>query len=144
MAEITFIQSSKELLCLLMLVLVLGCLSWLVIYANLSIRFWKHRSQISRYLTRCAMLATKLSIGTVIVGSVIGILIFAGVFILYTIAYRTLGLLTPGLFVIHPLGVIRPLLIISVILGALIETRSMNRKISLYDLRIFSLQKFIA
>lgn len=144
MADITFVQSIKELLFLIMLVVILGCMSWLVIYANLSIRFWKHHNQIPRYLTRCGMLATRLSIGAVIIGSIIGILIFAGVLIIYTITYMTLGLLSPGFFVTHPLEILRPILIISVILGSLIETRSMNKKISLYDLRIFSLQKFIS
>jgi hypothetical protein len=143
-AEITFVQSVKELFFLIMLVVVLGCMSWLVIYANLAIRFWKHRDQIPRYLTRCAILATKLSIGAVIIGSIMGMLIFAGGLIIYTLTYMTLGLLSPGLFIAHPSAIIRTVLIISVILGSLLETRSMNKKISLYDLRIFSLQKCIS
>ena len=144
MADVTFIQSVKELFLLIMLVIVLGCMSWLVIYANLSIRFWKHRNQVPGYLTRCAILATRLAIGAVIIGSIMGLLIFAGMLIIYAITYMTLGLLSPGLFVAHPSAIIRPILIISVILGSLLETRSMNRKMSLYDLRIFSLQKSIS
>ncbi len=144
MADATFVQSIKELSFFIMLVVVLGCMSWLVIYANLSMRFWKHRNQIPSYMTRCAMLATRLAIGATIVGFIIGMLIFAGVLIIYTITYVTLGLLSPDLFVVHPSAIILPVLIISVILGSLLETRSMNKKISLYDLRIFSLQKCIS
>ena len=144
MADITFVQSVKELLFLVVLVIILGFISWLVIYANLSIRFWKYHNQIPKYQTRCGMLATRLSIGAVIIGSIIGLLIFAGLLMIYTLTFMTLGFLSPGLVVTYPLGIIRPILIISVILGSLIETHSMNKKISLYDLQIFSLQKFIS
>ena len=144
MADVTFIQSVKELFLLIMLVIVLGCMNWLVIYANLSIRFWKHRDQIPRYPTRCGILAARLAIGAVVIGSIMGMLIFAGLLIVYTIAYMTLGRLSPGLSVVHPSAIIRPVLVISVILGSLLETRAMNRKISLYDLRILSLRKGIS
>jgi hypothetical protein len=143
-ADITFVQALKELFFFIILVGILGCMNWLVIYANLSIRFRKHRNQIPRYLARCALLTTRLSIGAVIVGSVMGMIMFAVLLILYTLAYLTLGLLSPGLSVVHPLAIIHSLLIVSVILGSLLETRSMNKKISLYDLRIFSLQKCIS
>jgi len=109
MADITFVQSVKELLFLVVLVIILGFI-----------------------------------IGAVIIGSIIGLLIFAGLLMIYTLTFMTLGFLSPGLVVTYPLGIIRPILIISVILGSLIETHSMNKKISLYDLQIFSLQKFIS
>lgn len=143
MADPRFLQSIKELLFLIMLVIALGCVSWVVIYANLTKRFWQHRSQVPGYLGRCAILATKLAIGAAIIGFIIGMLILAAVLIIYTLIYLTLGLLSPGLFVVHPLAIILPVLIISIILGSLLETRAMNRKISLYDLRILSSRKVI-
>ena len=144
MADPRFFQSIKELLFLIMLVIALGCVSWLVIYANLAKRFWQHRSQVPGYLARCAILATKLAIGAAIIGFIIGMIIFAVVLIIYTLTYLTLGLLSPGLFVVHPSVIILPVIIISVILGSLLETRAMNKKISLYDLRILSSQKVIS
>ena len=127
-----------------MLVVVLGGLSWLVIYANLTQRFWQQRRQIPRYLARCAILATKLSIGAAIIGFVIGMLIFAMVLIIYVITYLTLGFLSPEIFVAHPSAIIIPVLVMSVILGSLIETWAMNKKIPLYDLRMLSSQKAIS
>jgi hypothetical protein len=128
-----FIQSVKELLLLITLVIVLGLSFWLIIYFSLLPRFWKQRGTITRYPTRCATLAARVSLGIVIVGTILGLLIFGGVLTVYIITKNSIDKMNPDLLSVPLLDIIVPILISSVILGSLIEARISLKRISPQD-----------
>jgi hypothetical protein len=131
--EAAFIQSVKELLLLIALAFFLGFLFWLIIYFSILLRFRKHRNDITCYPTRCATLAARVSLGVVIVGTILGLLIFGGVLTVYIITKNSIDTMNPDLLSVPLLDIVVPILISSVILGTLIEARISLKRISPHD-----------